>query len=35
MSGGVTEPQLHFEIRYAPSPQERAKPIDPALVLPK
>lgn len=34
-SGGVSEPQLHFEIRYAPSPQERARPIDPALVLPK
>ncbi|WP_296596887.1 LysM peptidoglycan-binding domain-containing protein [Phenylobacterium sp.] len=34
-SGGVSEPQLHFEIRYAPTPQERARPIDPALVLPK
>ncbi|TAJ69545.1 MAG: LysM peptidoglycan-binding domain-containing protein [Phenylobacterium sp.] len=34
-SGGVSEPQLHFEIRYAPSPQERARPVDPALVLPK
>jgi murein DD-endopeptidase MepM/ murein hydrolase activator NlpD len=34
-SGGVSEPQLHFEIRYAPSPQERARPIDPALVLPR
>lgn len=33
-SGGVSEPQLHFEIRYAPTPQERARPIDPALVLP-
>ena len=34
-TGGVSEPQLHFEIRYAPSPLERAKPIDPKLVLPK
>ena len=34
-SGGVPEPQLHFEIRYAPSPAEKAKPVDPMLVLPK
>jgi murein DD-endopeptidase MepM/ murein hydrolase activator NlpD len=34
-TGGVSEPQVHFEIRYAPSPLERAKPIDPKLVLPK
>lgn len=34
-TGGVSEPQLHFEIRYAASPLERAKPIDPKLVLPK
>jgi murein DD-endopeptidase MepM/ murein hydrolase activator NlpD len=34
-SGGVTEPQLHFEVRYAPNPQERARPVDPQLVLPK
>lgn len=34
-SGGVSEPQLHFEVRYAPSPQERARPVDPALVLPR
>jgi len=33
-SGGVAQPQLHFEVRYAPSPRERARPIDPALVLP-
>jgi murein DD-endopeptidase MepM/ murein hydrolase activator NlpD len=33
-SGGVSQPQLHFEVRYAPSPRERARPIDPALVLP-
>jgi murein DD-endopeptidase MepM/ murein hydrolase activator NlpD len=34
-TGGVSEPQLHFEVRYAPSQLERAKPIDPKLVLPK
>jgi murein DD-endopeptidase MepM/ murein hydrolase activator NlpD len=34
-TGGVAEPQLHFEIRYAPNPLERAKPIDPKLVLPR
>jgi murein DD-endopeptidase MepM/ murein hydrolase activator NlpD len=34
-SGGVSEPQLHFEVRYAATPQERARPIDPALVLPR
>jgi len=34
-TGGVAEPQLHFEVRYAPSPLERAKPIDPRLVLPR
>ena len=34
-TGGVTEPQLHFEVRYASNPQERARPVDPELVLPK
>jgi murein DD-endopeptidase MepM/ murein hydrolase activator NlpD len=34
-SGGVSEPQLHFEVRYAPSAADRARPIDPRLVLPK
>ena len=34
-TGGVPEPQLHFEVRYAPNPLERARPIDPKLVLPK
>lgn len=34
-TGGVSEPQLHFEVRFAPTPQERARPIDPALVLPR
>jgi len=32
--GAVTEPQLHFEVRYAPNPLERARPVDPKLVLP-
>jgi murein DD-endopeptidase MepM/ murein hydrolase activator NlpD len=32
-SGGVDQPQLHFEIRYAPSPRDKARPIDPTLVL--
>ncbi|MBS0410925.1 MAG: M23 family metallopeptidase, partial [Proteobacteria bacterium] len=35
VSGGVTEPQLHFEVRYAPNPADKAKPVDPTLVLPK
>ena len=34
-TGGVSSPQLHFEVRYAPSPTERARPVDPKLVLPK
>src|SRR5207245_8996662 len=34
-SGGVAEPQVHFEVRYAPNPVDRARPIDPKLVLPK
>jgi murein DD-endopeptidase MepM/ murein hydrolase activator NlpD len=33
-TGGVDQPQLHFEVRYAASPLERARPIDPTLVLP-
>ena len=35
LSGGVDEPQLHFEVRYAPTPTDQAKPVDPALVLPR
>jgi murein DD-endopeptidase MepM/ murein hydrolase activator NlpD len=34
MTGGVTEPELHFEVRYAPTPADKARPVDPALVLP-
>ncbi|MET0338307.1 MAG: LysM peptidoglycan-binding domain-containing M23 family metallopeptidase, partial [Caulobacter sp.] len=34
-TGGVAEPQLHFEVRYAPSPKDKARPINPTLVLPQ
>jgi len=34
-TGGVTEPQLHFEVRYRSNPQEKYRAVDPALVLPK
>lgn len=34
-TGGVSEPQLHFEIRYSPSARFKAKAIDPGLVLPR
>jgi murein DD-endopeptidase MepM/ murein hydrolase activator NlpD len=33
-SGGATEPELHFEVRYAPTPADKARPVDPILVLP-
>ena len=35
MTGGVDRPQLHFEVRYAPNPKDKARQIDPALVLPQ
>ncbi|UTP38137.1 LysM peptidoglycan-binding domain-containing protein [Phenylobacterium sp. LH3H17] len=34
-TGGVSETQVHFEVRYAPTPQDRARPVDPKLVLPR
>ena len=34
-TGGVAETQLHFEIRYAPTPAERARPVAPTLLLPR
>jgi murein DD-endopeptidase MepM/ murein hydrolase activator NlpD len=34
MTGGATQPELHFEVRYAPTPADKAKPVDPVLVLP-
>lgn len=33
-TGAVERPLLHFEVRYAPSPTEKARPVDPTLVLP-
>jgi len=33
-TGVIDKPQLHFEVRYTPS-TDIARPIDPALVLPK
>jgi murein DD-endopeptidase MepM/ murein hydrolase activator NlpD len=33
-TGGAAQPELHFEVRYAPSPADKAKPVDPVLVLP-
>jgi murein DD-endopeptidase MepM/ murein hydrolase activator NlpD len=32
-TGGVSQPELHFEIRYAPTARDKARPIDPKLVL--
>ena len=32
-SGGVTQPQVHFEIRYTPSPADRPRPVDPLPLL--
>jgi murein DD-endopeptidase MepM/ murein hydrolase activator NlpD len=34
-TGGMSEVQLHFEVRYAPVPTERARPVNPELVLGK
>jgi LysM repeat protein len=34
LSGGVDRPEVHFEVRYAPSQKDKARPIDPMLVLP-
>jgi murein DD-endopeptidase MepM/ murein hydrolase activator NlpD len=33
-TGVVDRPELHFEVRYAPDPSEKARPVDPTLVLP-
>jgi murein DD-endopeptidase MepM/ murein hydrolase activator NlpD len=32
-SGGATQSEVYFEIRYAPTPRDKAKPVDPALLL--
>ena len=34
-TGGVTQPQLHFEVRYSPTVKDKVRPIDPSLVLPQ
>jgi murein DD-endopeptidase MepM/ murein hydrolase activator NlpD len=34
ISGAVDKPQVHFEIRYAQNPHDKAKPYDPATLLP-
>jgi len=34
-TGGVSEPQLHFEVRFAATPIEKARPVNPLLVLPE
>jgi murein DD-endopeptidase MepM/ murein hydrolase activator NlpD len=34
-SGGVSQPQVHFEVRYNPSAKDKPRPIDPKLVLPQ
>ena len=34
-TGGVSQPQLHFEVRYAPSTKDKPRTIDPMLVLPQ
>jgi murein DD-endopeptidase MepM/ murein hydrolase activator NlpD len=34
-TGGVNEPQLHFEMRFAPTVKDKARPVDPGLVLPR
>jgi murein DD-endopeptidase MepM/ murein hydrolase activator NlpD len=33
-TGQVDRPQLHFEVRYAPNPKDKARPVDPSLLLP-
>ena len=33
-SGAAARPQVHFEVRYAPSAADKARPVDPQLVLP-
>ena len=33
-TGAVERSELHFEVRYAPDPTEKARPVDPTLVLP-
>jgi murein DD-endopeptidase MepM/ murein hydrolase activator NlpD len=32
-TGGAAQSEVYFEIRYAPTPRDKAKPVDPALLL--
>jgi murein DD-endopeptidase MepM/ murein hydrolase activator NlpD len=32
-SGSAAQPEVYFEIRYAPTPRDKARPVDPALLL--
>ncbi|HZC16585.1 MAG TPA: peptidoglycan DD-metalloendopeptidase family protein [Caulobacteraceae bacterium] len=32
-TGGAVQPEVYFEIRYAPTPRDKAKPVDPSLLL--
>ncbi len=32
-TGGAAQPEVYFEIRYAPTPRDKAKPDDPSLLL--
>lgn len=34
-TGGANEAKLHFEMRFAPTAKDKAKPVDPGLVLPR
>ena len=34
-TGAVTQPQLHFEVRYAPDSTEKARPVDPRPGAPR
>jgi murein DD-endopeptidase MepM/ murein hydrolase activator NlpD len=33
-SGGVDQPQLHFEARWSSAPRDKHKPVDPLKLLP-
>jgi murein DD-endopeptidase MepM/ murein hydrolase activator NlpD len=32
-TGGAAQSEVYFEIRYAPTPRDKAKPVDPSLLL--
>jgi murein DD-endopeptidase MepM/ murein hydrolase activator NlpD len=33
-TGNVAAPQVYFEVRHAPTPADRARPVDPLPLLP-